>query len=87
MNSGEIANWTTRLAEGGSAKSRVYYAAAGIDKITSQAIIDAMAEHEDLDVFVVADCSAHARRLGYGAIYHELLVTPAQIVTVSAGSN
>ncbi len=49
------------------AKSRVYYAAAGIDKITSQAIIDAMAEHEHLDVIVVADCSAHARRLGYGA--------------------
>lgn len=68
-----------------SAKSRVCSAAAGIDKMASQAIIDAMAEHEDLDVGVVADCSAHARRLGYGAIYHELLVTPAHIVSV--GSN
>ncbi|CAN0563529.1 unnamed protein product [Ectocarpus sp. 12 AP-2014] len=32
----------------------------------SKALIEAMSEHKDLDVIVVADCSAHARRLGYG---------------------
>lgn len=48
------------------AKKRIYYAAAGIDEVTSNALAEAMIEHGGLDVIVVADCTAYARRLGYG---------------------
>ena len=48
------------------ANQRVYYSGAGIDTEVSDILIRSKQLNPSLEVIVVIDCTAHARRLGYG---------------------
>lgn len=48
------------------ATQRVYYSGAGIDTEVSEMLIKRKQLNSSLEIIVVIDCTAHARRLGYG---------------------
>jgi len=48
------------------ASQRVYYSGAGIDTEVSEVLIRCKQLNPSLEIIVVIDCTAHARRLGYG---------------------
>lgn len=48
------------------ATQRVYYSGAGIDAEVSEVLIKCKLLNPSLEIIVVIDCTAHARRLGYG---------------------
>jgi hypothetical protein len=48
------------------ATQRVYYSGAGIDTEVSEMLIKRKLLNPSLEIIVVIDCTAHARRLGYG---------------------
>lgn len=48
------------------ASQRVYYSGAGIDEEVSDALLACKERNPSVEIIVVIDCTAHARRLGYG---------------------
>jgi hypothetical protein len=57
---------TTLAHEISKANDRIYYSGAGIDTEVSEALINSKQKNPSVDIIVVIDCTAHARRLGYG---------------------
>jgi hypothetical protein len=45
---------------------RIYYSGAGIDEDVSDALLACKEQNPSVEIIVVIDCTAHARRLGYG---------------------